>query len=104
MILKRGDGPCSVMKIAEDPDFTPLQIALDAAEIKTTHGEQISLEDQTRGDVVFVTSEQIPNISGDLNVCQNYSAGTMLPISSEQFNSLESGNIIFVEDPKTMVN
>ena len=70
-----------------------------AAEIKNTHGEKISIEDQTRQDYVLLQTDETLNVEGILNICDDYYDASLMPISSEQFANLESGDIIFVDNP-----
>ena len=70
-----------------------------AAEIKNTHREKISLEDQTRQDYVLLQTDKTVKLEGILNICDDYSDASVMPISSEQFEKLDSGDIIFVDNP-----
>ena len=70
-----------------------------AAEIKNTHGEKISIEDQTRQDYVLLQTDETLNVEGILNICDDYSDASVMPITSEQSENLDSGDIIFVDNP-----
>ena len=70
-----------------------------AAEIKTTHGEEISIEDQTRQDYILIQNDKTQQVEGILDICDDYSDASAMPISNEQFENLDSGDIIFVDNP-----
>jgi hypothetical protein len=75
-----------------------------AAEIKKTHGEKIFIEDQTRTDFILIKTDENVMAEGALNICQDYSAATLMHISSAQFEKLETGDIIFVDNPGLVTN
>ena len=95
MVLKNGDDPCTVLDGIPSAS-SPVDVAIAADEIKKAFGKEISLEDQTRQDYVLVKTAENPKVEGILDICQNYSAATVMPISSDQYEDLEAGNIIFV--------
>jgi hypothetical protein len=98
--LRRGNSSCSVINgSSSSSDSSPLALALMAAEIKNTHGEEISIGDQTRQDYILLHNEKNLQVEGILNICDDYSGASVMPISSEQFENLESGDIIFVDTP-----
>ena len=102
--MKSGDRSCNVINLPPNASY-PLYLALMAAEIKKTHGEEISIEDQTRTDLILIqTDDATIKVEGVLNICQDYSAATLMHISSEQFEKLETGDIIFVDNPALVTN
>eukprot|EP00091_Calanus_sinicus_P023840 TRINITY_DN8274_c0_g1_i1.p1 TRINITY_DN8274_c0_g1~~TRINITY_DN8274_c0_g1_i1.p1 ORF type:complete len:610 (-),score=95.70 TRINITY_DN8274_c0_g1_i1:144-1973(-) len=96
-VLRRGNGPCSVTSGLSNT--SPLSLAMQAAEIKKTHGEKITIEDQIRQDFILLQTDKIPNVEGVLDICDAYYEASSLPISSAQFKKLDSGDIIFVDNP-----
>ena len=103
MVLKSGNSPCNVTNLPPNAS-NQLVLALIAAEIKKTHGKKISIEDQTRTYLVLIQTDETLKLEGALHICQHYSAATLMPISSKQFKKLETGDIIFVDNPALVTN
>ena len=101
MVVLNEDGQCTVLDEMPVP-ILPLRVALDAADLKETYGDRVLLKDQSRKDFLMVSSSEMPNLYGQLDDCQNPASATVVPISSEQFKSLDSGDVIFIEDSLTV--
>ena len=96
--MKIGNSPCVVI-IGIPYSSSVASLALRVAEVKEEIGEEVSLEDQTRYNLIVVRTDETPKVEGILNICQHYSlASATIFISTGQFETLESGNIIVVNN------
>ena len=95
MVLKNGNDPCAVFSGVPSVS-SPSQVALDADKLKKKLGKEIQIKDQIREDYVLVKSSETPEITGILDICENYYAADLALISPTDYENLESGNIIFV--------
>ena len=95
MVLKNGNDPCAVFSGVPSVS-SPLQVALDADKLKKKLGNEVQIKDQIREDYVLIKSSETPDITGTLNICENYYAADLMLISPNDYENLESGNIIFI--------
>ena len=96
--MKIGNSRCLVL-IGIPYSSSVASLALRVVELKEEIGEEVSLEDQTRYNVIVGRTDETPKVEGILNICQHYSlAIAPILISTGQFENLESGNIIVVNN------